>query len=98
MDGDLLRSQRAFYRTALDQHALSFWYAHGYDAERGGFFAPVYADGHQQNQKRVGTRGVACGSSRVTTASTIGNRATSQRSPARAISFSATALMPKATA
>ncbi len=44
----MLRSQRVFYRTALDQHALPFWYAHGYDAERGGFLAPVYADGHQQ--------------------------------------------------
>ena len=51
MNGDWLRSQERFYRTALDQHALPFWYAHGYDAEYGGFFAPIYADGHQQNQK-----------------------------------------------
>ena len=54
MNGAWLRAPERFYRTTLDQHTLPFWYAHGYDADYGGFFALVWADSHQQDQKNGG--------------------------------------------
>ena len=50
MDRSFLADHRAQYHAALHQRCLPYWLTHGCDDERGGFFAPLYADGHR-NQK-----------------------------------------------